>query len=177
MGSLSINVIPFVSLVAYGLFRHRSALSSASSNAIRHMARFQFLFSKFTPDNYFYGCLVILKHCCICVIPSVFSNSSALQMLTMSGVFALSGGLPLFRQPWRSMLANIADGSISALLNALLLCAALADTSSPVADSAIGVVGTVMVVAIFVCCISIICYCAYRRISAVARGGFSRWGF
>jgi len=91
---MCVNVVPFLALVAYGTFRNRVARSSS-----QHLASFRFLFTKFTPENYFYGCILVFRSCIVCLIPVIFVNLTALQLLIVSGVFLLFGSLQLYRHP------------------------------------------------------------------------------
>merc|ERR1719271_1991951 len=98
------------------------------------LERTQFIFSRFKPRAYKFGIVFLLRSFCISVIPIVFVNFVALQLLLMSVVLLLWAYAELSWQPWRVTLVGVADSTMSFCLLVILLCGAL--LIDPVENSA-----------------------------------------
>lgn len=163
IASFLLVVCPFIALVGFGTARYPHFARESSVNHGEGLVAFRFLFMRFQPSCYYYGSVMIARSLCICLVPVVFRDDSATQILVMATVFQIFGGVQSHSQPWRHRAANVTDSSVSHLMVLMLMCAAIS-TDSMVAESTLGVLGVLVFAVLALIISSGIVYATYLHL-------------
>uniref|UniRef100_A0A7S2LN19 TRP C-terminal domain-containing protein n=1 Tax=Zooxanthella nutricula TaxID=1333877 RepID=A0A7S2LN19_9DINO len=158
--------LPFWSAVVYASIFYPRFVSGAYSDSGRRLRMFRFVFLKYQPSAYFYGCVVPMRSLVICLVPVVVRDNGPVQVILVGCFVLCCFALQQNIQPWRVRIANLTDGGLSICLVMMLLCTQVGKNSDPGASTAaIGAVATLLLVflVLLVCIAYIISLHAYFR--------------
>jgi len=127
----------------------------------------QFLFQRFRPDRWYWGCVQLVRSFLLSLIPVIVQDDGALQLIMFTIIYVLSLLLHARLWPWRIPLLNVADLVMGVVLSFCLIvigAAFVAPTNS--VDSLAGFLAVCVVFFQFGMCIMIAVACAaYFRTS------------
>mmetsp|Transcript_75385 Transcript_75385/g.157101 ORF Transcript_75385/g.157101 Transcript_75385/m.157101 type:complete len:1790 (+) Transcript_75385:72-5441(+) len=115
---------PFIALAAYATIKYKSAVAD-SSTAQKHLQRFRFLFDRYRPEAYYYGCIALGRSCMICLLPIVVRDAPAAQIEIITMIFMVVLISQLQLMPWRSRVANVVDAGVSTFMIMLFVSVGL----------------------------------------------------
>ena len=159
--ALILIVIPFLAVTVYATLRHTKIMADSSAGS-RHLRMFRFLFFRFNPESYWYGLVSLFRGVIICLIPIIFRDLAAMQIIVMTTILSGFSLLPVYLKPWRAALANLVDGIVMVLMNMILLIVAMSTDYADVTEL-IGTIGAIFFIAAFVVLLVAMLYSAWRR--------------
>ncbi|CAL1129696.1 unnamed protein product [Cladocopium goreaui] len=118
-------------------------------HGLKLLVQYRFLFGRFKDPGYYWGFYFIVQKVLIAVIPILFPNSAAIQILLLAGFILLYLLGVTFVQPWVTDIANFADCFLNAgLIFFLLIASFLVDGNDKQTRTVIGVILLFLVLAI-----------------------------
>lgn len=98
---------------------------------IQFLHRFEFLFTLFTPERYYYGIVYMLRNLALAIIPVVLQQYQTLSGICMSAVLVTMAVLQTKHFPWRSNTINyVYTGQLMGLVFVLVACQIAAQKST-----------------------------------------------
>jgi len=155
-------VLPYLACAVYATLKYPTFVSSGTGKD-SSLRMFRFLFFRFGPSTYYFGCVVLLRGTLICLVPMLFRTEAAVQMIAMIAILLSFAGIQQTLQPWRSGIANLVDGGMASLMVLMLACAAMS-TSFEDAEDVVGTLGAVIFSTIFLVAMSVVAISIYRRL-------------
>lgn len=110
-------IIAFVSYVAYAVRVYPMRIARDGALFVR---QYQFLFKRFRADRYYYALMFVIRNVTMALVPVVFADSPAMQVLAMSFLLVVIFGAVCYLLPWRTGMANLLDCIVSTCLLTLL---------------------------------------------------------
>lgn len=149
---------PFLAISAYGTWKHKFLLASIMEKHTRQLRAFRYLYMRFRPERYYFGMVMSLRSLCICLVPVLpgLRDDPALQFCCLSTTLGIFIVVQLLLHPWRTFLANMADGVLMSCNLQLLVGAAI--STDFINKGSIGVFGLVIFCAFT---ILVACGCGY----------------
>jgi len=154
--TIVIVVLPFLAMITYATVRYQSLVGSSIASH-HHLMTFRFLFFRYKPDSYYYGCLTSLRGVLVCLVPVVFRDFPSLQLLLMAAILLAFGSFQQHKQPWRSYLPNVIDSTTNTLLILLIVCVSMT-TDFEDAEQLLGIVAAVIFIGLFLAILAVICF-------------------
>ena len=139
-------ILPFVALVFWANLRYPVSVRRGRSDA--HIRTFRFLFFRYHAHYYLFSVVTLLRGLFVCLVAVVARGSPEVQTLLMGAVLLSYGGFVLRIGPWRGSHTNSIDGTLTLVMVAVLMCAAMTTTFEN-ADSAIGYLGMTACIMVF----------------------------
>ncbi|CAE8604277.1 unnamed protein product, partial [Polarella glacialis] len=151
-----------VSILSWSLWvtlKYPSRVASGAGLTLN--IRYRFLFGRFRPERYYFGTLYLVRNLCVTLVPVLFSNIPALQVVVMGAVLQVFAAIQAMLWPWRTTSSNVSDISISLFLVIVLLGAApLLEIDDP---TVLGVLVFVAIVCLFSAGLTVILHALYTR--------------
>jgi len=126
MVSFILVPLPFMVLVAYGIFKYPKHVKSVAGKPF--LLSFRFLLVKFKPDMYFYGSTLLLRSFLLTLVPVALQDAGA-QIMMLCAFLLFFSLLQSSTKPWRSVIANGVDSFCSVLMVLLLISGSLSTQS------------------------------------------------
>ncbi|CAK0802454.1 unnamed protein product, partial [Prorocentrum cordatum] len=108
-------LVPFLAFSVLGTVKLRRLTAGADDGGLFYFAACRFLHSKFTIRAYYFGVLMLLRGCLICVVP-IITRDVAMQLTMLNCILCASLCLQVRALPWLSEFSNIIDAGCTVLL-------------------------------------------------------------
>jgi hypothetical protein len=105
--AILVYIVSFIALVVWATFRYPSWV--LREGGLSWLRAFFWLFSRFTPECYYYGLIYTLRNLVLAIVPVSLVNEPGAQMMTLSLVIMGTIVLQCWLKPWRSTTGNILD--------------------------------------------------------------------
>jgi len=112
-----IYIIAFISYVAYAVRVYPVRMARDGAAFVRQYA---FLFRRFRADRYYYALVFVIRNVSMALVPVVFADSPAMQVLAMAFLLFVLFGAVCYLLPWCSKTANLLDCFVTICLLLLL---------------------------------------------------------
>ncbi len=124
LGILGLLLYPisFLAVIAHVTWRYPHLV--ASGFGLRLLARYRFVFQRFTQACYFWGLCFILRSLLISIIPVVLADLGTCQVISIDVVLTLGLGATASFRPWRTAVANHSELMTMTMLAIFILIAA-----------------------------------------------------
>ena len=119
---LSMLLLPYISVCIWATLRYPKA-SMLRRTQFLHC--FRFLFFRFRPKRYASGLFLLARGFALSMVPIVYANMVAMQVLWTNGILACSLVLQCICWYWRGDLVNYVEASVFLSLIMFVTCGAL----------------------------------------------------
>jgi len=164
LGSIGLLVYPVavLAMVSYITWSYPSYI--ARGMGMRLVKRYNFLFSRFVPERYYYALIYLGRSSLISLVPVIFPGHAMYQVLTLSVILCGTLLSQARLWPWRTHTANYSDMGVSLGLICLmqggttLVDVDTSDTQTALAAYLVIVLATIFIEMFFAATLSV-----YRR--------------
>lgn len=139
IGGLLLYGAGFVAYVAHITWRYPILVNDG--HGMKLLVQYRFLFNRFKDHGYYWGLYFIVQKVLIALVPILFPDSAAIQILLLAGFILLYLLAVTYVQPWVTDLANFGDCFLSAgLMFFLLIASFLVDGNDTRTRTVIGII-------------------------------------
>ncbi|CAK9062823.1 unnamed protein product [Durusdinium trenchii] len=141
------GVCTFMALVIWAVIQYPVKVSSP--NGVKFVKRYKFIFSRFSPDAYYFALVLNFRNFLIGILPVLLVAYNELQFLSLTLVIAVYALLQARMWPWRTLISNLMDACLALFLGTTVV-------------SVILMIGTVVAFVGLVVAFSFAAYRTYR---------------
>eukprot|EP00913_Durusdinium_trenchii_P025228 g23683.t1 len=158
------GVCTFMALVIWAVIQYPVKVSSP--NGVKFVKRYKFIFSRFSPDAYYFALVLNFRNFLIGILPVLLVAYNELQFLSLTLVIAVYALLQARMWPWRTLISNLMDACLALFLMLVIVVGSLLLEFDPergtTVVSVILMIGTVVAFVGLVVAFSFAAYRTYR---------------
>ncbi len=144
IGGLLVYGAGFVAYVAHITWRYPVLVNDG--HGMNLLIQYRFLFNRYSEHGYYWGLYFIVQKVLIALVPIIFPNSAAVQILLLAGFIICYLLAATFVMPWVSDVANFSDCFLNTgLVFFLLIASFLVDGNDKNTRTIIGIILMILV--------------------------------
>ncbi|CAL1159370.1 unnamed protein product, partial [Cladocopium goreaui] len=167
-GMVALSVVPFfggvcsfMALIVWAVIQY--PLKVASPGGVKFVKRYNFIFSRFNPEAYFFALILNFRNFLIGILPILLVAYNELQFLSLTMTVAVYALLQARFWPWRTRLSNIMDSCLALFLMVVIVVGSmLLDFDSSRGNTTIQMILIVGMVLAFIGLLLVFCWAVYR---------------
>ena len=113
------GVCMFMALIIWAVIQY--PFKVASPGGVKFVKRFNFIFSRFNPDAYYFALILNIRNFLIGILPVLLVSFNELQFLSLTMTVSIYALLQAHIWPWRTRLSNLMDACLALFLMVVIV--------------------------------------------------------